>query len=171
MKMLVLLTLLWASAAFAQDPTAAARAAAGCGPSQVQFDAKTDEAAHALAQPDAGKAMVYVFEDAFSVPTMRIGADGAWMGATNSKTYIYFPLSAGNHNVCVEWQSNVFKKTAEKVGAAISVNLEAGRIYYLRMTFEEIAQGSGRIRLELADNAEGQFLVSSSLLSESHPKK
>jgi hypothetical protein len=80
-------------------------------------------------------------------------------------------MSPGSHNLCVEWQSNVFRKTAERIGSGISLNVEAGRIDYLRMTFEEIAQGSGRIRLELADNAEGQFLLSSSLLSEAHPKK
>jgi hypothetical protein len=39
------------------------------------------------------------------------------------------------------------------------------------MTFEEVTKASGRIKLDLADRTEGQFLLSSSALSNSHPKK
>jgi hypothetical protein len=39
------------------------------------------------------------------------------------------------------------------------------------MASEEGTKASGRIKLELADNAEGRFLLSSSALSNSHPKK
>lgn len=164
-------TVLGTLPALAQDQAATARTAAGCGPSQVQFDVKPDDTLHVLAQPEAGKAMVYVFEDDFTGPTMRIGVDGSWVGATNGKSFIYFSIAPGEHNVCTEWQSNVFKKTSERVGGAISLNLEAGKVYYLRMTFEEVTKASGRIKLDLADNAEGQFLLSSSALSNSHPKK
>jgi Protein of unknown function (DUF2846) len=164
-------TVLPASAAFAQDQAAAARTAAGCGPSQTQFDVKLDDALHVLAQPEGGKAIVYVFEDDFTGPTMRIGVDGAWMGATTAKSFLYFTLAPGEHSVCTEWQSNVFKKTSERVGGAKSLTVEAGKVYYLRMTFEEVTKASGRIKLDLTDNAEGQFLLSSSALSNSHPKK
>jgi hypothetical protein len=160
-----------ASPAFAQDQAAVARTAAGCGPSQAQFDVKTDDTLHLSAQPEQGKATVYVFEDDLAGPTMRIGVDGSWAGATNGKSFIYFTLAPGEHNVCTEWQSNVFKKTSERVGGAKSLTVEAGKVYYLRMTFEEITKASGRIKLELTDNAEGQFLLSSSALSNSHPKK
>jgi hypothetical protein len=160
-----------ASPASAQDQAAAARTAAGCGPSQTQFDVKLDDALHLLAQPEEGKAIVYVFEDDFTGPTMRIGVDGTWVGATNGKSFLYFTLAPGEHSVCTEWQSNVFKKTSERVGGAKSLTVEAGKVYYLRMTFEEVTKASGRIKLDLTDNAEGQFLLSSSTLSNSHPKK
>jgi hypothetical protein len=163
--------ILYASPAFAQDPTATARAAAGCGPSQIQFNVKTDDTLHLLAEPEAGKAIVYVFEDDFASPTMRIGLDGSWVGATTAKSFIYFSVAPGDHSVCTEWQSSVFKKASERAGGAISLSVEAGRVYYLRMTFEEITKASGRIKLELTDKAEGQFLLSSSALSNSHPKK
>jgi hypothetical protein len=164
-------TVLCTSPAFAQDQAATARTAAGCGPGQVQFDVKLDDTLHVLAQPEAGKAMVYVFEDDFTGPTMRIGVDGSWAGATNGKSFIYFSIAPGEHNVCTEWQSNVFKKRSERVGGAISLNLAAEKVYYLRMTFEEVTKASGRIKLDLTDNAEGQFLLSCSALSHSHPKK
>ena len=102
---------------------------------------------------------------------MRIGVDGSWIGATTSKSFLYFTLAPGDHNVCTEWQSTVFKKTSERIGAARTLTVEAGKIYYLRMIFEEVTQASGRIRFELSDNAEGKFLLSSSALSNSHPKK
>jgi hypothetical protein len=160
-----------AASSFAQDQAAAARTAAGCGPSQTQFDVKLDDTLHIPAQPEEGKAIVYVFEDDFTGPTMRIGVDGTWVGATNNKSFIYFSLAPGEHSVCTEWQSNVFKKTSERVGGAKSLTVEAGKVYYLRMTFEEVTKASGRIKLDLTDNAEGQFLLSSSALSNSHPKK
>jgi hypothetical protein len=133
-------TVLGTSPAFAQDQAATARTAAGCGPSQVQFDLKLDDTLHVPAQPEAGKAMVYVFEDDFTGPTMRIGVDGSWAGATNGKSFIYFSVAPGEHSVCTEWQSYVFKKTSERAGGAISLNLEAGKVYYLRMTFEEVTK-------------------------------
>jgi Protein of unknown function (DUF2846) len=165
------ITILCASHASAQDQAAAARTAAGCGASQTQFDVKLDDSLHVLAQPEEGKAVVYVFEDDFTGPTMRIGIDGAWVGATNGKSFLYFSLAPGEHSICTEWQSNVFKKTSERVGGAKSLTVEAGKVYYLRMTFEEVTKASGRIKLDLTDNAEGQFLLSSSALSNSHPKK
>jgi hypothetical protein len=164
-------TVFSASPALAQDQAAAARTAAGCGPSQSQFEVKLDDTLHLLAQPEEGKAIVYVFEDDFTGPTMRIGVDGCWVGATNSKSFLYFSLAPGEHSICTEWQSNVFKKTSERVGGAKSLTVEAGKVYYLRMTFEEVTKASGRIKLDLTDNAEGQFLLSSSALSNSHPKK
>jgi hypothetical protein len=164
-------TVFSAAPALAQDQAAAARTAAGCGPSQSQFEVKLDDTLHLLAQPEEGKAIVYVFEDDFTGPTMRIGVDGSWVGATNSKSFLYFSLAPGEHSICTEWQSNVFKKTSERVGGAKSLTVEAGKVYYLRMTFEEVTKASGRIKLDLTDNAEGQFLLSSSALSNSHPKK
>jgi hypothetical protein len=171
MKKLLLLSFLFAVPAFAQDQATTARTAAGCGPNQVQFDVKLDDSLHVLAQPETGKAIVYVFEDAFNSPTMRIGMDGTWVGATNAKSFIYFSLTPGDHNICTEWQSNFFKKISERIGAAVSLNVEGGKVYFIRMTFEEITKGSGRVKLEIADNAEGQFLLASSALSNSHPKK
>ena len=70
--------------AFAQDQAATARTAAGCGPSQVRFDVKLDVTLHVLAQPEAGQTIVYVFEEDFSGPTMRIGVDGSWADLLSS---------------------------------------------------------------------------------------
>ena len=60
-------TVLGTAPAFAEDQAATARTAAGCAPSQVQFDVTLDDALHVLAQSEAGKAMVTVFEDDFTL--------------------------------------------------------------------------------------------------------
>src|SRR5437870_487716 len=57
---------------------------AGCGPAAARFDVKTDKMQHPFVQPEAGRAIVYVFEDdrtAGAFPTTRVGLDGRWMGA------------------------------------------------------------------------------------------
>jgi hypothetical protein len=90
MKKMFLVILLFATPVFAQDQATAARTAAGCGGNQGQFDVNLNDTLHVLAQPEAGKAVIYVFEDDFTGPTMRIGLDGSWIGATKSKSCFYF---------------------------------------------------------------------------------
>jgi len=55
MKKLILVIFLVASPAFAQDQAATARTAAGCGPSQVMFDVKTDDTKHPVDSPKMEK--------------------------------------------------------------------------------------------------------------------
>src|SRR6202042_3574096 len=98
----------------AQDQAAAARAAAGCGPKQVQFDVTTDKKQHTEGRPEAGKALVYVFEDerrdpnqVFGSVSTRVGVDGQWVGATHGKSYFFFSVDPGNHALCANWQSSL----------------------------------------------------------------
>jgi Protein of unknown function (DUF2846) len=163
---LMLIIFLVATPAFAQDQAAVARAAAGCGPSQEMFDVKTDDTKHPVAQPEEGKALVYFFVDFVTAPTMRVGVDGKWVGANNGKSYFFFPVEPGDHNVCAEWQSGTFKKTSERIGEAMELTTEAGKTYYLRLIF-----AYQRMSLELEDGAEGHFLIGSSLYATSQPKK
>src|SRR5580693_3730541 len=88
----VVLFLFFAAAlpAAAQDQAAAARIAAGCGPSQVLFDVKTEDSRHPVGHPEEGKALVYVLVDYVTAPTMRVGVDGKWVGANDGKSYFFF---------------------------------------------------------------------------------
>jgi hypothetical protein len=151
----------------AQSQVAVERGAAGCGPEQ-QFDVKLDGTVHSAAQPEAGKGLIYVFEDVFAGQTLRIGADGSWVGATKPKSYVYFSLAPGEHHVCTDWQTSVISKPAQRVGGAITVNVEAGKTYFLR-TVSDAA--SGRVLLETIDDADGHFLISCSFLSSAKAKK
>ena len=165
-SVLCLAVFLGALPVLAQDEAAAARTAAGCGPSTEMFDVKTTDLKHSVAQPEQGKALVYFFVDFINAPTMRVGVDGKWVGANDGKSYFFFQVAPGEHSVCTEWQSGTFKKSSERVGEAMHLTAEAGKTYYLRLNF-----GYQRMHLELSDEAEGNFLIGSSLYATSQPKK
>jgi hypothetical protein len=166
LPVLCLAVFLGALPVLAQDEAAAARTAAGCGPSEQMFDVKTTDLKHPVGQPEAGKALVYFFVDFVNAPTMRVGVDGNWVGANDDKSYFFFQVAPGEHNVCTEWQSGTFKKSSERVGEAMHLTAEAGKTYYLRLNFSY-----QRMHLELSDEAEAHFLIGSSLYAISQPKK
>jgi hypothetical protein len=152
--------------AFAQDDAAAARTAAGCGPSGEMFDVQSTDSKHPVQQPENGKALVYFIVDFLNAPTMRVGVDGNWVGANNGKSYFFFQVDPGEHNICTEWQSGTFKKSSQRVGEAMHLTTEAGKTYYLRLIF-----AFQRMQLEQADQAEGRFLIGSAFFATSKPKK
>lgn len=168
----ILAMLLFAAPVLAQEHPAAAPASGGCGPSGAQFDVSTNKNQHPVAQPDSGKALVYVIEDMERTgTTMRVGLDGAWVGASKGKSYFFFSVDPGDHQLCTKWQSALFKKTADRIGSAITLKAEPGKIYYLRIQVYERSERDLAVKLEPVESAEGQFLVSSSGLSTSRPKK
>jgi hypothetical protein len=167
----VLIFLLLGSPVLAQDPSTATPAGAGCGSNDVQFDVVTNRNQHTVAQPEPGKALIYVVEDIERGPTMRVGLDGAWVGANKGRSYFFFSVEPGDHHVCTNWQSGVFKKTAMRIGSAITLTAEAGKVYYLRTQVYERSESDRTVKLEPVEAAEGQFLISSSFFSTSHPKK
>ena len=150
----------------AQDDAAAARTTAGCGLSGEMFNVQTTDLKHPVGQAEQGKALVYFFVDFVGAPTMRVGVDGHWVGANNGKSYFFFQVDPGEHDVCTEWQSGTFKKSSERVGEAMQLTAEAGKTYYIRLNF-----GYQRMHLELSDAAAGHFLIGSSLFATSQPKK
>lgn len=121
------------------------------------------------AQPLAGKAVVYVFEEEKLDPgalnmgldvTARIGLDGAWVGAKRGKSYSFFPGDPGEHHVCVDWQSSL--ETRSNVGSAVALSAEAGKTYYFRATVDLLSHHQDAVKLQQIEDAEGQFLISSS---------
>ena len=161
---LLLAVFLGALPALAQNDAAAALTAAGCGPSEQMFNVKVTDAQHPKGKPEPGKALVYFFVDLVSAPTMRVGVDGTWMGANNGKSYLFFQVTPGAHNICTDWQSGTFKKSAERVGAAMQMTAEAGKTYYIQLIFNFS-------QLKLEDEAEGNFLIGGSLYATSQLKK
>jgi len=89
---------------------------------------KTNDKQRPGAPPEAGKALVYIFEDMVHGPTMRVGLDGAWIGANKGKSYFFFSVHPGDHQVCTNWQSGTFKKTAKRIGSANTPKAEAGKV-------------------------------------------
>jgi hypothetical protein len=163
---LCLTILLGTLPALAQDDAALARTAAGCGLSGDMFNVQTTDQKHPAGQPEQGKALVYFFVDFLNAPTMRVGVDGTWVGANNGKSYFFFQVAPGEHNVCTEWQSGTFKKSSERIGEAIHLTAEPGKTYYIRLLFS-----FQRMDIQFEDEAEGHFLIGSSLFATSQPKK
>jgi hypothetical protein len=161
---------------FAQDQAATARAAAGCGADNVEFDVKTDRNQHPEGQAEAGKALVYVFEDEKTDPglvigavTTRIGLDGQWMGANHGKSYFFFSVDPGDHSVCASWQSSL--KRLSKLAAAASLTAAPGSVYYFQANVDARSHDRPAVWMEAVDPAEAKILIASASLSTSHPKK
>jgi hypothetical protein len=145
-----------------QDQAGAARAAAGCGPNEIQFDVKTDKTQHPLTPADAARAVIYVFSERAEFPNVRIGMDGKWMGANHDDSYFFFTAGPGEHRLC--WD------TQKGQGAAVTFTAEAGKAYFFKTTLRGNNEIAPRRKFERLDAAEGMFLVSSSPLSTSRPK-
>jgi len=177
MKKLFLATLLCVSPAFGQTPPVDVRTAAGCGPDNVQFNVKVNKSQHLSAQPESGKALVYVFEEErwdgdkakFGAVTTRVGLDGAWVGANHGPSYFAFAVDPGDHRVCSSWQSS-FKRWS-RLASATSFTAEPGKTLYFRVVVDERTAHQPSISIELVDPVQALILISNSGLSTSIPKK
>jgi hypothetical protein len=174
MKLIFVLTVLCAAQALAQDQAAISAAESACGPAGVHFNVKRDNTQHAIAEPEAGKALVYVIEDMGAISkclglciTTRVGLDGAWAGANGHNSYLFFSVDAGEHHLCVNIQSSY--DVSHLVGLA-HFTAEAGKIYYFRT--RSLHGGVGPyLELDPIDSDEGHYLIASYPLSISHPHK
>jgi len=169
-----------AVSAFAQNSEHAAPVQAACGPSETQFQIKLENKAGTEPQIDSGKALIYVMEDQrfkyVKDVTVRIGADGGWVGATRGQSFLTFSLEAGEHHLCVDWMP----QGAAREIALFGFTAEAGKVYYLRARISggpgssfdpsALAYGSA-IDLDPVNEDEGKMLVDISPASVSHAKK
>jgi len=166
MRTIIPIMLLTVSA-FAQVPSAVAPAA--CGPDKVTFNVKLDESQHALAQPEAGKALVYFIQekgsDTFAVTT-EIGMDGAWVGANKNNSYFAVSVEPGERHLCASVQS--FR--GHPVGL-LHFTAEAGMVYYFsaRVIFGEAT--NPYLFLGAVDSDQAKYLIATFPLSVSNPKK
>ncbi|HEY0702501.1 MAG TPA: DUF2846 domain-containing protein [Candidatus Acidoferrales bacterium] len=150
MKTLLLLFVLFValaipSLAHAQDQ--AALTAAGCGAKDIQFEVKTDKKSHPKGQPEPGKALVYVFNTITGIspgyPNSRVGVDGTWVGANHKKSYFYFSVAPGTHNLCTDRQ------------LVTTFTAEPGQAYYFVIQFHR----DGSIRLDTISPAEAELQI------------
>jgi hypothetical protein len=99
-------------------------------------------------QPPSGKSLVYVVR-----PTLLgkpfggdITANGEYIGTTQGGLYVYAVLTPGNYK---------FEVTGQDNESDIEVNLEAGKIYFIK---QSVYPGifKGMAKLALLDNDEGR---------------
>jgi hypothetical protein len=171
-------TLLFSTLAFAQDQSSIVAVEAACGPKDVQFETQTAPS-QPITQPEAGKSLVFVVEvfdkvvNQISRPTLRVGVDGKWVGADKGNSYISFSVESGEHHLCARWQSRWKRFSNEE--AFNGFTADPGKIYYFRALITEIPTSIGSssfyLDLEPLNGDEGKYLVASSALSASQPKK
>ncbi|MGB7280748.1 MAG: hypothetical protein WBE13_00695 [Candidatus Acidiferrum sp.] len=161
----------------AQDQATQGLPETGCGPDKIEFDVKTDKKQHPAGQMEPGKALVYVFDDEkrdaheayLGDITVKVGVDGAWIGATRYQSYFFFPVSVGDHRLCAGWQSKLQK--FEKIRTAASFSAGAEEVHYFRVVSDLRNNRQPTIRIEPVDEAEGALLITSLALSTSKTKK
>jgi hypothetical protein len=137
-KLVLFACLLMSAVASAQSALAVKQAEAACGDPHVSFDV-SQSSASLESQPIApNQARVYVIEDAeydpsglgATTPTIRLGLDGQWVGATTEWSYIVFPVEAGNHHLCARWQT----KFPGRWGVVLAqMTAISGQSYYFRV--------------------------------------
>ncbi len=166
---IALVALLLAASAFAQTPSAVLPPS--CGAVAVDFKVKLDDAQHAMAQPEAGKALIYFIHDSgeslfFAYPTTKIGVDGAWVGANHNDSYFSVLVAPGEHHLCAILQSSLVDGRKELA----HLTAEAGKTYFYR-TRLVMSKEVELLELEPIDSDQGMYLVASLPLSVSTPKK
>ena len=172
----VALFLLFASSVFAQNN---AGAAYSCGPPNVQFDVKKDNSQHSIGQPEAGKALVYVIEvfqrppGEWGTPTIRVGLNGAWIGANRGTSYLFFSVEPGEYHLCTNWQSSL--KRLSDQHSLTNFIAEAGKTYFFRVQTHVQTNSVGgevwSIQLEPVNPDEAKYLIATSPISISQAKK
>lgn len=162
--------ILLAISAFAQNDRSAMLAA--CGPQDTTFDVKLDKSQHTPEQPEPGKARVYFIQDAGitncigGCGTMKVGMDGAWLGAIQQNSYFSMSVEPGEHHVCVSPQTRF---QAKRLVGLAHFTAETGKSYYFRARFFDNDK-QWLLDFDPIDSDQGKFLVASYSLSVSHPK-
>jgi len=144
----------------------------------VKFQINIDDGHSPIPKVEPGKALVFVIEDqrytGANDVTVRVGLDGAWVGATQGNSYLSFTVEPGEHHLCADIRPGILYP-----GRTVSLSgltAEAGRVYYFRArttggpSAALAPDATIFIDLDLLNGDEGKLLVASSPLSVSNPK-
>ncbi len=130
--------------------TASIRASAlpaACGKDDVQFSVKTKNAVPEPLTADQKVATVVFIEDVGGevspAPTIRFGADGAWVGATRGKSYFVYSVIPGKHSLCGSRQGGA---RADRDNVAVApLTAEAGKVYFFSFKITRIQVGDAEL--------------------------
>lgn len=117
-----------------------------CGDNKIEFEIKTLKDQPPPAGPEAGKALI-VFVGTVprmslsAPPPIRFGLDGAWAGATKSKSYFVVSVAPGEHHLCAAFQAGAFKSF--KSAVPVDITAEADKVYYYEAVVN-VTQGASR---------------------------
>jgi hypothetical protein len=156
---IIVLALLAALPAFAQKRPD--RIAPACGPNSVSFSAR-EGAPQPLVQPDPAKAYVYFIQDKgpdgdSQHYTIKIGLDGAWVGAYKDNSYFTVPVQPGVHHICANVQSSFIPGLTV---ALAHFTAQPGQVYYFRTRFL-LGKSYPFLELDRPDSDQAAYLIDS----------
>ena len=144
---------------------------AACGPAKTTFTAHESALLVDQTPPAAAKAVVYFIQDRGEAAesqhfTVKIGMDGAWVGAYKNNSVIAVSVDPGEHHVCAKVQSSF----APGLNLALAhFTAVAGQIYYFRTRF--VGESPGRLDLDQPDTDQARYLIATYPASLYKPKK
>jgi hypothetical protein len=150
--------------------------APGCGPGDEQFSVKTNKNYHPEASIDEAKAAVYFIQDdrefeSIPKPTVRMGVDGKWIGATHGTSYLFAIVDPGEHHLCAIWQGTTGIGFGKQFGA-LHFTAKPGKAYFFQVRNRWYRDtGSIPMQFEPVDSDEGKLLIAQFPHSISQPKK
>jgi hypothetical protein len=152
-----------------------------CGSDDIKFQVTVitqllpDWASPPIPPPTAGKAQIVFIETLnptgwrATVPTTRFGVDGAWVGANKGYTHFAIDVTPGEHNVCVNWQSESSDE-ANRVSMD-TFTAEAGKIYYYEIKIVWGGELDRFFNLSQLSGIEGRYRTRASGVSTWKTKK
>ena len=149
-----------------------------CGPAESRFHVDDGPSGGPSTAPVTGKAAVYLIgffnlAKGNAAPTIRLGQDGEWLGATKHNSYLRIEVEPGIHHYCAAWQS-ILKGLSGEI-SLLNLDAAAGKTYYLRAAAHADAAVGGAtypyIDLQPVSEDEGQFLLSRSVLAVSRQER
>ena len=70
-------------------------------------------------------------------PTVRIGLDGSWIGATRGNSYVVFSVDhPGEHHLCAQWQSGFERYSREAAFNRFTAELDKRYYFRVRITYQ-----------------------------------
>jgi hypothetical protein len=92
-----------------------------CGDDKVKFDVKTEEGQPPPAGPTEGKAQIVFIENEnqmigpFMHATVRLGMDGAWVGANYGNSYFALTVAPGVHHLCASRGDILYRRARPRL--------------------------------------------------------
>jgi hypothetical protein len=151
--------------AHGQDPYPLDKVITACGPPQAQFRVAAAPAAPPLAAT-SNQATIYIvamsFDGWLSGPVVRIGMDGAWVGAVKGSSWFALRVSPGVHHFCARRQTSANSQDDPEFDIALNVlDAKPGSVHYLTMAPPYII-GPGIMLLEENNPDEALLLMEQS---------
>lgn len=174
---IVFVVMIFAASASASALGPSFRAAQACGPRDASFRVTLDESQPTLKPAEPGKATVYfVLDDGpwgqYQHYVLKVGLDGAWVGAYKRNSYFTVSVEPGEHHVCANVQSN---SSAGTLLALAHFTAEPGKVYYFRTQFlagtRALYPAQSLLALDPLDSDEAKYLIASYPLSVSQTNK